>query len=526
MNNKSAILSIVLHAHLPYVRHPEYEHFHEESWLFEAISESYIPLIDVLERLQTSRFKLSLSLSPTLIAMLKDELLQQRYRIYLNQRISLAEKEIWRNRNNKSLQKLSRLYYRFFQHTAQRFEHYQGNLINAFKQLQQNNVLELLTSSATHSYLPLINVNDTAVYNQIKIGLDYFESVFNFRPKGYWLPECGYFQGLENLLAHEGIEYFYTDAHALREASCTPKHDIYAAIKCENGVNVFARDPQLCELIWGGEGYPAHPVYREFHHDIGFELDRDYLNGYILEDQSRVFTGIKYHQISESDPKQHYEPRQAMRQVQHDVNDFIHQLEQKTEQIKQTMDDQAIITLAFDAELFGHWWFEGPQWLEQLILQTENHTAFEINSNQHYLNKNPALQTGTPAPSSWGKAGYSDYWLNQENDWIYPFLHKAGDEMEKLCKDLTGITVTDLQHRATNQAMRSLLLAQASDWPFMMKSGKNSQYAEKRISDHLARFNYLHEGIRQNKLDENYLLALELMDNIFPELDFKQLKQP
>jgi 1,4-alpha-glucan branching enzyme len=186
------------------------------------------------------------------------------------------------------------------------------------------------------------------------------------------------------------------------------------------------------------------------------------------------------------------------------------------------MPQAPIIVAPYDAELFGHWWFEGSLWLEQVLrLAASSENGIQTVSCGDYLKLPLQHVQAKPAASSWGEHGYSSYWLNESNDWIYPLLHKAAAEMEKLAGDLQGFSVSDLQERALNQAARSLLLAQSSDWPFIMKAGTTIDYARKRITDHLARFNYLHDAIRKNRIDERYLSALEIMDDIFPEIDFR-----
>ncbi len=186
------------------------------------------------------------------------------------------------------------------------------------------------------------------------------------------------------------------------------------------------------------------------------------------------------------------------------------------------MDRPPIVVVPYDAELFGHWWFEGPCWLETVLrLASEKNSTIETISCADYLMRQTSHQVAIPAASTWGDQGYSNYWINEENEWIYPFIHKAAEEMEQLALDFREITVSIIQERALNQAARSLLLAQASDWPFIMKSGTTTEYAKKRITDHLARFNYLHECIRKNKIDERYLQALEIMDNIFPDINYR-----
>ena len=206
-------LNIILHAHLPYVRHPEHDSFFEEIWLFEAITECYIPLINVLDRLQNDHidYSLTLSLSPTLISMLCDDLLRRRYQSHLDKRIELAEKEIIRTRKQPQYQKLARLYRRFFLNSRETYQKYQCDLLMAFKKHYATGNLELITTAATHGLLPLLNINETAVRNQINVGIETFKSNLGFSPGGFWLPECGYYPGLETALADADINYFFTE---------------------------------------------------------------------------------------------------------------------------------------------------------------------------------------------------------------------------------------------------------------------------------------------------------------------------
>lgn len=524
---------MVLHAHLPYVRHPEYDSYFEENWLFEAITECYVPLLKVFDRLQQDNvdYRITFSLSPTLISMLCDELLQQRYLKYLYRLIELSEKEIFRNRNKPEYQKLSRLYHRFFLNTLHTFkDRYHCDLLTAFKKHHTAGNLELITSAATHGFLPLLNINQTAVRNQVKIGIETFKNNLGFYPSGFWLPECGYYPGLENILAEAGIKYFFVDTHGIMRATQRPVHGVYAPIDCGNGVAVFARDPDSSYQVWSGDkGYPGDYDYREYYSDIGFNLDLDYMAPYILEGKTRINTGIKYHRVTgENRPKKIYQPKKALAKAKLHAQDFINKRQLQINCLSVEMDRPPIIVAPYDAELFGHWWFEGPHWLE-CVLRSEGESTniVESISCSDYLNQvTSPYQMAVPSASTWGDQGYSDYWINEANDWIYPFLHKAGANMEKLATDFHGLRVKPLQERALNQAARSILLAQASDWPFIMKSGTTIDYAKKRMTDHLARFNYLHDSIRKNMIDEKYLSALEVMDNIFPDIDFRDYNPP
>lgn len=525
---KKGFLGIILHAHLPYVRHPEYASFFEENWLFEALTECYIPLITVFDRLQAEQvsYRLTLSLSPTLISMLKDTLLQTRYRHYLAKRIELAEKEIVRTAKKPKEQKLARLYRRFFINIRATYQQrYQCDVLAAFKKHYRLGRLELITTAATHGFLPLLNMSETAVRCQIQIGLDTFKETFGFMPTGFWLPECGYYPGLEQLLKKAGITYFFIDSHGMTTATVAPINKVYAPFDCGNGVMVFARDPESSQQVWSKKtGYPSQTSYREYYSDIGFDLDLDYIAPYILDGEKRINTGIKYHSIMGTENKKRlYEPRTAQCQLEKDARDFIEKRQRQINVLATSMTITPFIIAPYDAELFGHWWFEGSSWLE-LVLRaaSEKTNGIETISCADYLTQHRNQQCATPAFSTWGEQGDSSFWINEENDWIYPFLHKAAEEMEQLVVDFRQITVSIRQERALNQALRSLLLAQSSDWPFMMKSGTAIEYANKKITDYLARFNYLHDCIRRNKINEHYLLALEIMDNVFPAIDFRR----
>ncbi len=522
---KNGFLNIILHTHLPYVRHPEYYSFFEENWLFEAITECYIPLINVFDKLYEDRvsYRLTLSLSPTLISMLKDELLIARYLKYLNQRIELAEKEIVRTKQQPEYFNLANFYQKFFQGVLDTYQNqHQCDLLSAFKKHHASGNLELITTAATHAFLPALSVSPTAVRNQINIGMETFKENLDFAPSGFWLPECAYYPGLETVLADAGIGYFFVDTHAILNASAPARNGVYAPLDCGNGVLAFGRDPESSKQVWSSkEGYPGDVNYREYYSDIGFDLDLSYVAPYILDGKTQINTGIKYHRVTGNDkPKEIYQPELALGKAKQHAQDFIEKRQQQIEQLNANIDRPPIIVAPYDAELFGHWWFEGPAWLEQ-VLRLTNVNGVQTASCSDYLKLQISHQVATPSASTWGDQGYSAYWINEENDWIYPYLHQAEEEMEKLAADLQGLTVNPLQERALNQAARSLLLAQASDWPFIMKSGTTRDYARKRITDHLARFNYLHDSIRKNNINERYLLALETMDNIFPKIDFR-----
>ena len=289
---------LVLHAHLPYIRHPEYESFLEENWLFEAITETYIPLLLVLERLKEDGFKacMTVSLSPTLLTMLLDPFLQARYLAHLDKLRQLAAKEVRRTRSDPVFSGLARLYQEKLEETAEVFEQrYQCNLVAVFAQLQQDGVLELITSSATHGFLSLLKTEPAAIRAQLLVGARTFQSMVGVSAKGVWLPECNYFPGLEGFVEEAGFSYFFVDSHGIMNAAPRPYYGLSAPLACPNGLVAFGRDPDSSRQVWSrDEGYPGDCYYRDFYRDIGFDLDFDYIKPYILDGHTRTLTAVSY----------------------------------------------------------------------------------------------------------------------------------------------------------------------------------------------------------------------------------------
>src|SRR5205814_1139 len=225
-------LALILHAHLPFVRHPEHEHFLEEDWLFEAITETYIPLQQMMQRLMNDNvpFKLTMSLTPTLCAMLQDELLRERYVRHLDLLIDLAARERKRNQNHPELAELSQFYFDLFTESRRFFvEEWKCDLIAAFRQLRDTGALEIIGCAATHGLLPLIQQQSPeAARAQVLIGRDAFVDIFDSAPAGFWLPECAYAAGLDSILQDANDRWFILDAHGLLLGNPQPQRAIYA----------------------------------------------------------------------------------------------------------------------------------------------------------------------------------------------------------------------------------------------------------------------------------------------------------
>jgi 1,4-alpha-glucan branching enzyme len=260
-------LAIVLHAHLPFVRHPEHDEFFEEDWLFEAITETYIPLLTMMQRLRRDGvpFKLTMSITPPLCAMLQDELLRSRYVRHLERTIRLAQREIDRNRDHAEMRELAQFYCESFAETLRLFESWNRDLLAVFRELRDAGALEIIASAATHGVLPLLAPVPEAMRAQVAIGCDAYRRAFEAEPAGFWLPECAYAPGVEQLLQAENIRWFIVDAHALGSAKPRPRRAIFAPSFTAAGPAVFARDPDSSRQVWSAEsGYPGDPTIASF----------------------------------------------------------------------------------------------------------------------------------------------------------------------------------------------------------------------------------------------------------------------
>src|SRR3989339_1238933 len=520
-------LALVLHAHLPYVRHPEYEDFLEEDWLYEAITETYIPLLNVFENLISDGidFRITMSITPTLVAMLEDELLKNRYIKHLDNLIELSYKEIERTKWDGPLNELAHMYNRIFIQSRIAFvERYHRNLLNGFKKIQDAGKLEIITCGATHGFWPLMEVNKKAVEAQIKIAAIEYEKHFGSRPNGIWLPECGYNPSDDQILKDAGIKFFITDTHGILHGSPRPKYGVFAPVYCKSGVAAFGRDIESSKAVWSSvEGYPGDYNYREFYRDIGFDLDFDYIKPYIHRDGIRVSTGIKYFKITgrvDLAFKEPYIRKLALEKAAEHAGNFLFNRQKQAEHLYDFMGKQPMVVSPYDAELFGHWWYEGPEWLEFLFRKIHfDQDTIKLVTPSEYLAKHPKNQVITPSFSSWGYKGYSEFWLNDTNDWIYRYLHKAADRMVELAADYPH--ADGLLRRALNQAARELLLAQSSDWAFIFKTGTTGPYALKRTRDHIERFTRLYDMLKSRQIDEVWLSKTEAMDNIFPDIDYR-----
>jgi len=522
---KLGSLSIVLHAHLPFVRHSDYPEYLEEDWLFEAITETYVPLIMAFDELADSGtfFRITMSLTPPLCEMLADRLLQERYTAYLHRLRELTEKEV-RRTSGMPEQDVALMYREHFSRVLHTYENKYGKkLLDAFKKFQEMGSLEIIGSSATHALLPFVE-NEECRKAQIRAGCENYRKHFGRNPNGFWLPECAYTYNIDSHLRHEGVRWFILDTHGVLHANPRPKYGIFSPIITPDGVVVFGRDRETSKQVWSAiEGYPGDPMYREFYRDLGYDAEYEYIHPYLHSDGIRRGVGIKYHRITGRvalGDKQLYNPAAARERVASHASNFLFNRQHQLRYWNSLLEKQAHIVAPYDAELFGHWWFEGPDFLKYVFKKMHyDHDEIAPVTPSEYITNNQHMQLCQPNPSSWGDGGYFEVWANSSNDWIYQHLHMAERRMIDLAR--SNRHADGIFERALNQAARELFLAQSSDWAFIMTTGTHVPYAHKRFKDHIHRFNALYEQLTSGRIDEGHLVWTESLDNLFPELDFR-----
>lgn len=519
-------LTLVLHSHLPYVRHPEHDDFLEEDWLFEAITETYVPLLAACERMDHERvpYRLTVGVTPPLAAMLGDELLVQRYRRHLANLRALVEKEVAGHAARTPLGKLARFYQRFLAQTHAFFEdRWRGDLLAAFRAAAERGSVELVTCTATHGFLPLMS-SDAARRAQVRVGVEAFRRVFGRAPRGIWLGECAYQPGVDELLVENGIEYFFLDAHGILHGDPKPVYGVFAPVQTPAGCHAFARDTQSSRQVWSArEGYPGDPLYREFYRDLGFDAEYEYVRPHLHADGVRRNTGLKYYRVTGDVPldrKAYYDPEAALERAALHAGHFLFHRQAQARYLAFGMDRPPCIVAPYDAELFGHWWFEGPMFLEYLCRKAAyDQDEIALATPSDVLARHPRVQLQEPSASTWGAEGFNRVWLNPQNADVYRHQHHAERRMVGLAERFPDARGS--QKEALDQAARELLLLQSSDWAFIVTTNTSVPYAVRRLREHLQRFHELADAVENGAVDAVRVAEIFARDAIFPWLDYR-----
>ncbi|NNM66477.1 MAG: DUF1957 domain-containing protein, partial [Spirochaetales bacterium] len=361
-----------------------------------------------------------------------------------------------------------------------------------------------------------------AVSAQIQVAMESHHRHFSRLPRGVWIPECAYYPGLETFLKRNKIEYFFSASHGVLFGKDYPVRGVFAPVSLSNGVLVFPRDLLSTNAVWSRDrGYPSDPVYRDFYRDIGFDLDLPYLEAYLQGSNNRFATGFKYHAVTgATDSKVLYDPDAATARVTEHARSFLEaRIRHARTLVEAGFDRIPLVTAPFNAELFGHWWFEGPQWIDRLFREAVQKTEVGfVTPSDVLLDQTDFQKTEIPF-SSWATGGYAEVWVDGSNDWILRHTHKMVERMVELANRFPD--VQGRKERALNQAAREVLLAEASDWPLILKMGTTVGYAERRINEHISNFTRIYEALSSNSVDTEWLTSLEKRNNVFPFLNYR-----
>jgi 1,4-alpha-glucan branching enzyme len=508
-------LALVLHAHLPYVRSCEPGSL-EQDWYFQALQECYLPLLTVLEEAAadpSQQPRLTLGLSPTLLSLLSDEALNRRFLPWIAQRrvvLATAPTELAVPASDLDARLAS---------IERQWQARGSHLLERFRRLQEAGVVDLITCAATHGYLPLLRDTPEAVRAQLLTAIREHQRLLGERPLGIWLPECAYFEGLDQVLAQCGLRYSLLDGHGLLHAIPRPRYGVYAPICSPAGVAFFGRDSESTLPVWSAsQGYPGDGAYREFHRDMGWDLPEASLEEHGI--RSRRPLGLKLYRVTAQgcplERKEPYGPELAAERAGQHAALYLQGRAEQLHSLAGSIERPPLLVAPFDAELFGHWWFEGPRFLAELFRQGP---AAEIRFThlRNVLAAGTALQICRPSPSSWGQGGYHDYWLNETNAWVVAEWQRASRAMVRRVNRGVGSAE---QRRWLTQAGRELLLAQSSDWSFILRAGTTTDLARERIRRHLDRFWRLMDAIENGTpLPAAWLNAVQREDGLFPGLN-------
>ncbi|MEW6281043.1 MAG: 1,4-alpha-glucan branching protein domain-containing protein [Candidatus Eremiobacterota bacterium] len=503
-------LLLHLHAHLPFI--PDPVHFGEkwrpegypQEWFPEAVRETYLPLLDMMEGLVSEGvdFRLSMDLSPPLVAMMRSARHQADVVEYLNRLIRLARLEVARtSREEPHYTTAANMHLRHLRRCRDLFLGYGCDLARAFRQFQDAGKLEICTCVGTHPMLPLWTTAPNAIRGQVFAAAEYHHQVFGRASLGVWLPECAYVPGVEGFLEEAGFGYFFSEGSTVLRADSPTEFGLNAPVYVRaSQMTVFPRDPETSEQVWSGDmGYPGDPDYLEFHIRGG------------------VF---KYNRITDRSGgwKEPYNPEWASGKAYSHARHFLQCRNARFEWLRPRMWKKPIVVAPYDAELFGHHWYEGPQFLSSLFRSLHyDQNITELVTPSAYLAANPTAQEMWPNVSSWGDKGTFEKWMSGSTAWMYRHAHEAAEEMGRMAATRPP---EGTRRRILRQAARQLMLAMSSDLPFVISNGHFVDRMKDLFFGALRDFWRLQEMFWDgDSVDMEFVRHLELVNCIFPEVN-------
>ena len=518
----TGVFALMLHAHIPYCRKSGVWPAGEE-WLFEAMNEVYIPLLKAVRSLRNDSIptRVMMGLVPALMEQLADGYMKDRFCAYLEDKIERARFDLCRFSSDPPRREVARYWLGVYEDN---FRVYTGDfhrdILGTLKWLQEEGAMEILTSAATHAFLPLLE-QDSALCAQVRMGVETYERHFGRKPRGFWLPECAYRppewsesgrylrRGIDQWLEGEGIEYFFVESVGITRASFVENRHreisptTFRGYALPSGVSVYGRNVDTGRQVWSPDlGYPGDPCYLEFH-------------------RKDPESGLNCWRVTGRPDKEVYDPEAARSRVKSHAEHFVSLLEGVFEHTE-IPEARPVVVAPYDCELFGHWWHEGVAWIEEVhrVLAARG-SVIPQSLGDHLDRSRPTFSTITMDRSTWGLNSDYTVWLNPEHGWIWPYINSSSRELEEILRNARPSD--ERGERILRQMARELLLMQGSDWPFLLFTLQAKEYANQRFHHHHQRFRKLAWAARdldeKGRLSDQELARLEDVDNPWHDLD-------
>jgi 1,4-alpha-glucan branching enzyme len=538
---------LALHSHLPYVlNHGRWPH--GSDWLCEAALDTYLPLLEKLQELAATPngapAPVTIGFTPVLANQLASPAFAQELEAFFDQRETVCKEApaALGTTGDTTLVPLVEFWQSRWRRLRSLFHSIDRDILRAFRRLQDGGHLEIIGSAATHGYLPLLG-REESIRLQLAVGRSEHRRLFGRDPVGCWLPECAYRprtgarRGIEEHLAAAGFGYFFTDAHlaqagdslgayaeiplgaerfdaerpdvgAKPKAANKPTRSPYQAYRvtpprAKRSVVTLVRDPRSSMQVWSRHrGYPGDEWYLEFH-------------------KIRWPGGLKLWRVTgpnvDLGAKRAYEPAAALGRAGEHARHFAHLLAEVSAVDGGGRGGGGVVVAPFDTELFGHWWFEGVDFLTAVYRELRHHPGVRPVTASRHVEDHPARVAVRLAEGSWGVNGDHTMWLNDRTAWTWPRLRALEDTFWKAARAALASPGT---RAVLGQAARELLLAQASDWQFMISTGAVPDYAERRFNLHCADAERLLAALTSGSPGDGAALAAELerRDGLFPNV--------
>lgn len=534
---------LTLHGHLPYVLHHG-RWPHGSVWLSEAAFDSYLPLIEALQALEREKVPapITLGITPVLANQLANPSFVSEFEAYMARRLEGAAgaPAHLAASGDAALVPLAKFWHERLTRLLALFRSLDGDLIGALRGLEDRGRIELISSAATHGFLPLFG-RDESIRLQLALGVAEHTRLFGRAPTGCWLPECAYRPGgpwappgarpqtykagIDEHLAAAGYRYFFVDTHLVRAGAALDYPDLdaipvagertpYVAYRVASSkrrahdLYALVRDPRASSQVWSrAQGYPGDEWYLEFH-------------------KIRWPDGLRLWRVTGSavdlGGKQRYDPGAASNAARNHAEHFASVLRDTAARVQQQKAKRApppVVTAPFDAELFGHWWFEGVDFLAQLYRKLARNGVRPVTAREHIKSDAKPRPTIQLTEGSWGKNGDFSMWLNDQTAWTWKRLWALEESYWAVAsKALAG---GPKPRAVLAQATRSLLLAQASDWQFIISTGEAADYADQRFDEHCGQAEDLVRVLANGQIDDATMQRVEALgaqDHLFPNV--------